>query len=107
MFDTAAISVRAHAAVLLVAGTLAGVVAAATGPSAGALLTVLAASAAVAVVASVALAPLVAAPAEARLGVGHRAREHRESFDHTPAPAHPGTAGRIRSRAPGGVVPAA
>ena len=104
---SAAMSARAHAALLLVASALAVAVAAAIGPNPGALLTALAASAALAVVATVALRALVVAPAEAALGVGHRAREHRESLDRIAEPAHPDTAGRVRARAPGGVAPAA
>ena len=102
-----ALAVRARAALLLVASVLAVVVAAAIGPNPGALLTALAASAALAVVATVALREFVLAPAEASLRVGSRAREHRESLDSIAAPSHPGTAGRVRSRAPGGVAPAA
>jgi hypothetical protein len=104
---SAALSVRIQAALLLIASALVVVVAAAVGPNPGALLTALAASAALVVVASVALREFVAAPAEAALRVGHRAREHRESLDRTPSPSHPDTAGRVRSRAPGGVAPAA
>ncbi len=99
--------IRVRAAVLLLAGALAVVVAAAIGPNPGALLTALAASAAVTIVATVALREFVLAPAEAALRVGHRAREHRESLDRIAAPTHPDTAGRVRSRAPGGVAPAA
>jgi len=102
-----ALAVRARAALLLVAAVLAVVLAAAIGPNPGALLTALAASAALAVVATVALREFVLAPAEASLQVGSRAREHRESLDRIAAPSHPGTAGRVRSRAPGGVAPAA
>ena len=107
MPDTAKLSARAHAALLLVAGVLAFALAAAVGPNPGALLTALAASAAVAVVATVAVRALIVAPAEAALRIGHRAREHRESLDRIAEPAHPDTAGRVRSRAPGGVAPAA
>ena len=102
-----ALAVRARAALLLVAAVLAVVLAAAIGPNPGALLTALAASAALAVVATVALREFVLAPAEPSLQVGSRAREHRESLDRIAAPSHPGTAGRVRSRAPGGVAPAA
>jgi hypothetical protein len=104
---SAALSVRTQAALLLIGGALAVVIAAAIGPNPGALLAALAASAALVVVASVALREFVAAPAEAALGVGHRAREHRESLDRIASPAHPDTAGRVRSRAPGGVASAA
>jgi hypothetical protein len=99
-----ALPVRVRAALLLLAGALALVVAAAIGPNPGALLTALAASAAVAVVATVALREFVLAPAEASLQVGARAREHRESLDRIAAPTHPDTAGRVRSRAPGGAT---
>lgn len=102
-----AVAVRARAALLLLAGVLALVLAAAIGPNPGALLTALAASAAVTIVATVVLREFVLAPAEAALRVGHRAREHRESLDRIAAPMHPDTAGRVRSRAPGGVAPAA
>jgi hypothetical protein len=105
---TAALAVRAHATLLLVASALAVVLAAAVGPSPAALLTAVAASAAlVVVVATVAVREFVAAPAEAALRIGHRAREHRDSLDRIAAPTHPDTAGRVRSRAPGGVAPAA
>jgi hypothetical protein len=104
---SAALSVRTQAALLLVASALAVVVAAAVGPSPGALLTALAASAALVVIANVALREYVAAPAEAALRIGHRAQEHRESLDRIASPTHPDTAGRVRSRAPGGVAPAA
>ena len=107
MFDTAKLSAHAHAALLLVAGALTLALAAAVGPNPGALLTALAASAALAVVATVAVRALVVAPAEVALGVGHRAREHRESLDRIAEPTHPDTAGRVRSRAPGGVASAA
>ena len=107
MPDSTALAVRARAAVLLVAAALAVGVAAAVGPQPGVLLTVLAVSAAVAAVATVALRDLVLAPAEVALRIGHRAREHRESLDRIAAPAHPGTAGRVRSRAPGRCGPAA
>jgi len=38
--------------------------------------------------------------------VGARARAHREAMSTLPAPAHPDTAGRPRTRAPAGVIPA-
>lgn len=107
MPDPTALTVRAHAALLLVASAVAVAFAAAAGPSPAALLTALAASAALVAVAAVALREFVAAPAEAALRIGHRAREHRESLDRIAAPTHPDTAGRVRSRAPGGVDPAA
>lgn len=106
MSSTAVLS-HARAALLLVAGALSVALAAAVGPSPGAFLTALAASAALVVVATVALREFVIAPVEAALRVGHRAREHRESLDRLAAPAHPDTAGRVQSRAPGGVDPAA
>lgn len=101
------LSLRAHTAFVAVAGVLALAVAAAAGPNPGALLTAVAATAALAVVATVSLRALVAAPAEAAIRVGHRGHAHRESYDHLPEPTHPDTAGRVRSRAPGGVAPAA
>jgi hypothetical protein len=107
MSTPVALTARVQAALLLVAGALAMVLAAAIGPNPGALLTALAASAALAVVATVALREFVLAPAEASLRIGSRAREHRESLDRIAAPTHPDTAGRVRSRAPGGVAPAA
>lgn len=106
MSPLAARSAHASAALALVAGALAFVVAAAAGPNPGALVTAVAASAAIAVVASVSWRALVVAPAEAALRIGHRGHAHRESFDHVPAPSHPDTAGRVRSRAPGGLAPA-
>jgi hypothetical protein len=102
-----ALAVRARAALLLLAGLLAVALVAAIGPNPGALLTALAASAALAAVATVALREFVLAPAAASLRVGSRARAHRESLDRIAAPTHPDTAGRVRSRAPGGVAPAA
>ena len=39
--------------------------------------------------------------------VGARARQHRESMSSLPAPSHPDTAGRTRSRAPSGSIAAA
>ncbi len=41
------------------------------------------------------------------LGVGGRAREHRQVLSAVPAPSHPDTAGRTRSRAPSRLIPAA
>jgi len=104
---TAALSARAHAALLLVVGALAVAFAAAAGPNPGALLTAVAASAALAVVATVSWRALVVAPSDAALRIGHRGHAHREAFDHEPEPSHPDTAGRTRSRAPGEVAPAA
>lgn len=97
---------RAHATLVAFVGVLTVALATATGPSPSSLLAAVAASAAVAVVASVSLRALVAAPAEAAIRVGHRGHAHRESYDHTPEPTHPDTAGRVRSRAPGGSRPA-
>lgn len=45
--------------------------------------------------------------AERELTVGSRARAHREALSGMPAPSHPTTAGRPRTRAPAGVIPAA
>ena len=107
MSDPTALALRARATMLLLASAFAVVVAAAVGPSPAALLTAVAASAALVAVAAIAVRELVAPPAEAALRIGHRAREHRESLDRIAAPTHPDTAGRVRSRAPGGVDPAA
>jgi hypothetical protein len=41
-----------------------------------------------------------------RVQVGLRAREHRQLVVAQPAPSHPNTSGRTRSRAPGETVPA-
>ena len=104
---TAALSARAHAALLLVVGALAVAFAAAAGPNPGALLTAVAASAALAVVATVSWRALVVAPSDAALRIGQRGHAHREAFDHEPEPSHPDTTGRTRSRAPGEVARAA
>ena len=45
--------------------------------------------------------------AQSELAVGSRARAHRESLGEQAEPAHPLTAGRPLSRAPGAVVSAA
>ncbi|MGX5680004.1 hypothetical protein [Schumannella luteola] len=62
----------------------------------------LASIAAIAIAASVVLA---VAPRAASGGV--RARQHRQVLIGMPAPQHPATPGRTRSRAPGEVAPAA
>lgn len=90
---------------LPLASALAVIGAVAVGPQPGALLAALAASAVVAVVWG--MRDLVAVPAERAIRVGHRARQHRESLDRIAAPTHPDTAGRVRSRAPGGILRAA
>ena len=41
------------------------------------------------------------------LGIGRRAREHRQVLAFEPAPQHPNTAGRPRSRAPSRPIAAA
>lgn len=52
-------------------------------------------------------ARIVAGTAGSRVvTVGARAHEHREALASMPAPAHPDTAGRTRSRAPSVVAPA-
>lgn len=101
------LTLRAHTALAAVAGALAVALVAAVGPTPTALLTALAATAAVAVVATISLRALVAAPAEGAIRVGHRGHAHRESYDSVAEPAHPDTAGRVRSRAPGVPLPAA
>ncbi|WBU39115.1 hypothetical protein [Homoserinibacter sp. YIM 151385] len=61
----------------------------------------------IALATAAALAAALAARAATRVAVprairlGHRAREHVESLDEQARPAHPGTAGRARPRAPG------
>jgi hypothetical protein len=64
-----------------------------------------------AIIASVAAVILVAAIATLVVGasavtIGGRARAHREALSSQPAPSHPTTAGRPRTRAPSMVVPA-
>jgi len=49
----------------------------------------------------------VAAVPHAELAVGARSRAHRESLSRQAEPAHPLTAGRPLSRAPGAVISAA
>jgi hypothetical protein len=41
------------------------------------------------------------------LAIGHRAHAHREALSALPAPSHPCTAGRPRTRAPSHAAPAA
>ena len=69
-----------------------------------------------AVIASIATLVLVTAVAvrfgalvvgSREMTVGSRAHAHREALTALPAPAHPSTAGRPRTRAPSMVVPAA
>ncbi|HAM26176.1 MAG TPA: hypothetical protein DCP11_05550 [Microbacteriaceae bacterium] len=70
--------------------------------------TVLVASAAAVAVASVlAVRHAVLAIAFREMTVGDRAHAHREALSGTPAPQHPATAGRPRTRAPSRLVPAA
>jgi hypothetical protein len=70
-----------------------------------------AALAAVVSVASIAAlvvaASVVLAVAPRVVTVGARARQHREGLVEVPAPRHPATPGRTRSRAPGGELSAA
>lgn len=100
-------SARAQAALAGVAGLVAIAVASLAGPSTASLLAVLAATALLGTALGVAVQHAVAAPMPRVAHVGARARVHRESLDRLAAPTHPDTAGRVRSRAPGGVVPAA
>ena len=63
------------------------------------------------IIASVATLILMAAAAAVVTGshtltVGARAHAHREALSTLPAPAHPSTAGRPRTRAPSRAVPA-
>ena len=64
-----------------------------------------------AIVAAIATVVLITAMAALVVGsremtVGSRAHAHREAMTSLPAPAHPSTAGRPRTRAPSLVVPA-
>ncbi|MCU1411557.1 MAG: hypothetical protein JWR04_2264 [Rhodoglobus sp.] len=64
-----------------------------------------------AIVAAVATVVLITAMAALVVGsremtVGSRAHAHREAMTSLPAPAHPSTAGRPRTRAPSTAVPA-
>ena len=64
-----------------------------------------------AIVAAVATVVLITAAAALVVGsremtVGSRAHAHREAMTSLPAPAHPSTAGRPRTRAPSMAVPA-
>ena len=74
----------------------------ATDPST--LLVATAAAALVSVVLVSVMASLVTGSRE--LTIGARAHAHREAMNSLPAPAHPSTAGRPRTRAPSMVVPA-
>ena len=64
-------------------------------------------------IAAIAIASLVAVRHAAtvtgsrELAVGHRAHAHRETLSAMPAPSHPCTAGRPRTRAPSQAAPAA
>jgi hypothetical protein len=101
------VTLRAHAALAALAGVIALAVASLAGPSTASLLAVLAATALLGAALGVALQHAVAAPTPRVAHVGARSRVHRESLDRLAAPTHPDTAGRVRSRAPGGVVSAA
>ena len=67
----------------------------------------------VASIAAIAIAALIAVRYAAtvigsrELAVGHRAHAHREALSAMPAPSHPCTAGRPRTRAPSQAAPAA
>jgi len=67
----------------------------------------LAAIAAVAVVALVGSRYAAVSIRSRSITVGARARAHRESLTSLPAPSHPDTAGRTRSRAPSQSIAAA
>ncbi|MEO6506118.1 MAG: hypothetical protein ABIW36_10470 [Terrimesophilobacter sp.] len=64
-------------------------------------------------IAAVAIAAIVAVRYAAtvigsrEMVVGHRAHAHREALSAMPAPSHPCTAGRSRTRAPSQAAPAA
>ncbi len=64
---------------------------------------VVASVAAVLLIAAIATVVVVAAR---ELTVGGKAHAHREAMSTLPAPAHPSTAGRPRTRAPSRAVPA-
>lgn len=68
----------------------------------------IAAALSVAALAALTVAAVVVLVARPLLGaVGGRARQHRQVLIGMPAPQHPATPGRTRSRAPGEVLPAA
>jgi hypothetical protein len=101
------VPVRAQSALAALAGVVALAVASLSGPSTASLVAVLAATALLGTAAAVAVQHAVAAPMPRVAHVGARSRVHRESLDRLAVPAHPDTAGRVRSRAPGEVAPAA
>lgn len=104
METSARLAVRAQVALAVLAGVVGIVLASLHTPTAGSLLAALAASAMLAAV--VVATRAVAAPAARSLRIGQRGRDHTESLASQAQPAHPDTDGRVRARAPGGVVPA-
>lgn len=88
--------------------TLAVAVSVALGDSAPLAAAAIAAAALVGIAAAViASRTAVTAAPRHELAVGARSRAHRESLSHQAEPAHPLTAGRPLSRAPGAASPAA
>lgn len=106
MSTSAALLARTRAAVLVVGAALGVLFAAVQAPTSGALIAAFA-TAALAIAVIGVSRQLSAAPAEVVRHVGARSRAHRESLTRMAEPAHPDTAGRVRSRAPGGVAAAA
>lgn len=106
MRPTPELPASVRGAVVLLVGALAAVVAVVQGPSPAMLLTAVAAVAFAGAVGVLAYR-LVAVAAQRRRQIGGRAPRHRESLDRMAEPAHPGTAGTPRPRAPGAVLPAA
>lgn len=106
MSTSAALYAGTRAAVLVVGAALGVLFAAVQAPTSGALIAAFA-TAAVTVVLLDVSRRLSVAPAEVVRHIGERSRHHRESLTRMAEPAHPDTAGRVRSRAPGGVAAAA
>ncbi|MEO8527682.1 MAG: hypothetical protein ABI435_01240 [Pseudolysinimonas sp.] len=100
------VTLRAQALLVALAGVVALVLATAHAPTPGSVLAALAASTLAAAVILVAQRT-VAVPIERQTFVGQRARTHAESLSRIAEPSHPDSAGRVRSRAPGGMFSAA
>jgi len=98
-------SARLLATLALVAAVVTVALAAqATAPSS---MLSLAATAALGIAVAAVAARVTSAPTARAIHIGHRAAGHRESMTSQAEPSHPDTAGRIRARAPGLLLPAA